>query len=98
MKIKFMQSLLKFVIISVTTLIVSITSAFAAGVSILAVWGGDEEAGFRQLLDGFTAETGIAYTYEGQRDVQEVVKTRLAGGNPPDVAIIPRPGEIAALA
>ena len=98
MKIKFMQSLLNFAIISVTTLIVSITSAFAAGVSILAVWGGDEEAGFRQLLDGFTAETGIAYTYEGQRDVQEVVKTRLAGGNPPDVAIIPRPGEIAALA
>ena len=44
MKIKFIQSLLKFVIISVTTLIVSITSAFAAGVSILAVWGGDEEA------------------------------------------------------
>ena len=39
MKIKFMQSLLNFVIISVTTLIVSITSAFAAGVSILAVWG-----------------------------------------------------------
>ena len=36
MKIKFMQSLLKFVIISVTTLVVSITSAFAAGVSILA--------------------------------------------------------------
>ncbi|MCS5612873.1 MAG: ABC transporter substrate-binding protein, partial [Candidatus Poribacteria bacterium] len=73
-------------------------SAFAAGVSILAVWGGDEEAGFRELLNGFTAETGIAVNYEGDRDVQEVVKQRLAGGNPPDIAIIPRPGEIAALA
>ena len=98
MKIRLVQLLLKFVIISFTTLFVSISSAFAAGVSILAVWGGDEEAGFRQLLDGFTAETGISYTYEGDRDVQEVVKQRLAGGNPPDVAIIPRPGEIAALA
>ena len=98
MKIRLAQLLLKFVIISFTTLFVSISSAFAAGVSILAVWGGDEEAGFRQLLDGFTAETGISYTYEGDRDVQEVVKQRLAGGNPPDIAIIPRPGEIAALA
>ena len=98
MKIKFVQFLLKFVIISFTALIVSISSAFAAGVSILAVWGGDEEAGFRELLNGFTAETGIAVNYEGDRDVQEVVKQRLAGGNPPDIAIIPRPGEIAALA
>ena len=98
MKIRLVQLLLKFVIISFTALFVSISSAFAAGVSILAVWGGDEEAGFRQLLDGFTAETGISYTYEGDRDVQEVVKQRLAGGNPPDIAIIPRPGEIAALA
>ena len=98
MKILLRNSLLRYIIISFTTLIISASSVYAAEVSILAVWGGDEEAGFRELLNGFTAETGIAINYEGDRDVQEVVKQRLAGGNPPDIAIIPRPGEIAALA
>jgi alpha-glucoside transport system substrate-binding protein len=30
-------------------------------VSILATWGGDEETGFREVLDAFTKASGIAY-------------------------------------
>ena len=73
-------------------------SAALADVSVMGSWGGDEEAGFRELLDAFTQKTGIAVDYEGDREVTVLVKTRLAGGNPPDIAMIPRPGEIAALA
>ncbi|HOE76498.1 MAG TPA: extracellular solute-binding protein [Rectinema sp.] len=64
-------------------------------VTILATWGGDEEAGFREVLDRFTAETGIPYSYEGNRDSTVVLKSRVASSNPPDIAILPRPGEVA---
>ncbi len=67
-------------------------------VTILASWGGDEEAGFREVLDAFTAKTGIPYVYEGSRAVTVLLKSRVAGGSPPDVAMVPRPGEMAALA
>jgi ABC-type glycerol-3-phosphate transport system substrate-binding protein len=64
-------------------------------VTILATWGGDEEAGFREVLNKFTEETGIPYSYEGNRDSTVVLKSRVASANPPDIAILPRPGEVA---
>lgn len=67
-------------------------------VTVMANWGGDEEAGFREVLDAFTAETGIPYVYEGTRNLGTLVRSRVAGGNPPDVAMMPRPGEVAELA
>jgi len=65
-----------------------------AQVSILANWGGDEEAGFRAVLDA----SGVAYSYEGNRDSTVVLKSRVAANNAPDIAILPRPGEVAAYA
>jgi alpha-glucoside transport system substrate-binding protein len=70
----------------------------AKPVTILATWGGDEELGFREVLDAFAKKTGIAYTYEGNRDSTVVLKSRVAGNNPPDVAFVPRPGEVVAYA
>ena len=70
----------------------------AETVTIMATWGGAEEAGFREVLDAFTAKTGIPHAYEGNRDVHIVLKTRIAGGNSPDVAIIPQFGVIVELA
>ena len=67
-------------------------------VTVMANWGGDEEAGFREVLDAFTAKTGIPYIYEGTRNLGVLVRSRIAGGNPPDVAMIPRPGEVAEFA
>jgi len=67
-------------------------------VSILATWGGDEEAGFRAVLDAFTKATGVEYSYEGNRDSTVVLKSRVAANNAPDVAFLPRPGEVAAYA
>lgn len=67
-------------------------------VSILGNWGGDEEAGFRTVLDAFTKQSGVKYSYEGNRQSTVVLKTRVAANNAPDVAFVPRPGEVAAYA
>jgi len=66
----------------------------SAQVTILATWGGDEEAGFRAVLDA----SKIPYTYEGNRDSTIILKSRVAANNAPDVAFVPRPGEVAAYA
>jgi alpha-glucoside transport system substrate-binding protein len=63
-------------------------------VTVMAHWGGDEEAGFREVLDAFTEKTGIPYSYEGNRDLTAILKTRVAAGNPPDIAMLSRPGEV----
>jgi alpha-glucoside transport system substrate-binding protein len=67
-------------------------------VSILATWGGDEQAGFQAVLDAFSKESGVKYSYEGNRDSTVVLKSRVAADNPPDIAFVPRPGEVAAYA
>ena len=60
--------------------------------TVLSLWGGSERANFLAVIDGFTAKTGIAVQYETARDFLPVMRTRLAAGNPPMIAIIPRPG------
>lgn len=65
--------------------------------SILATWGGDEEAGFREVLDAFSKQSGVAYSYEGNRDSTVVLKSRVAANNAPDLAFLPQ-GEVAAYA
>ena len=67
-----------------------------ATIEVMAQWGDAEQAGFEEVLAAFTAETGVEVTYVSERDLTTVLPTRIAGGNPPDVAMISRPGEIAA--
>lgn len=67
-------------------------------VSVLSLWGGGEQEAFQKVLTAFTKETGIKTKYESARDFLPVVRSRLAAGNPPMVAIIPRPGIVADLA
>jgi alpha-glucoside transport system substrate-binding protein len=67
-------------------------------VTVLSLWGGAEQEAFQKVLDGFTAKTGINVQYEQARDFLPALRTRLAAGNPPAVAIIPRPGVMTDLA
>lgn len=62
-------------------------------VEIAAVWSGDEQAAFQEVLDAFTEETGVetSFTSTGD-DIATVLGSRIAGGDPPDVAILPQPG------
>jgi alpha-glucoside transport system substrate-binding protein len=67
-------------------------------VTVLSLWGGSEKEAFQKVLDGFTKKTSIKTKYETARDFLPVIRTRLAAGNPPMVAIVPRPGIVTDLA
>jgi alpha-glucoside transport system substrate-binding protein len=66
---------------------------------VTSLWGGAEEAAFQLVLDAFEESSGITVVYEPNRtDYQTVIRTRIQGGNPPDVAIIPGIGFLRQLA
>lgn len=67
-------------------------------VSVLAVWGGDERDAFLAMVRPFEEMTGVEVRYEGTRDINAVLTTRVQGGNPPDVAGLPGPGQMAEFA
>lgn len=62
-------------------------------VEVAAVWTGAEQASFEAVLDSFAQETGanVTYTSTGD-DIATVLGTRIEGGDPPDVALLPQPG------
>ena len=60
-------------------------------VSVIATWGGDEQESFMAMVEPWEEETGATVEYEGTRDLNAVLTTRVEGGNPPDVAGLPGP-------
>ncbi|MFQ5967518.1 MAG: ABC transporter substrate-binding protein [Acidimicrobiia bacterium] len=62
-------------------------------VTVLGTWGSEQEQ-FSAAYQPFVEETGIGVAFEGTRDLPAVLTTRLAAGNPPDLAIIPNPGQM----
>ena len=59
-------------------------------ITVTSLWGGSEQENFEKVLAAFTAKTGIEVAYESVRDnYATALQTRISGGNPPDVAIIP---------
>jgi len=71
-------------------------SAAAAGKDLVFVagWGGSGGDGLAALCAAFTKQTGIKATYEKTDNVEALIRTRIAGGNPPDVALQTRPAVI----
>jgi len=67
-------------------------------VTVLGVWAGDELDAFREVVYPFTEDTGIGMAFEGTRDLAAVLTTRTEAGNPPDLAILPNPGQLMELA
>jgi alpha-glucoside transport system substrate-binding protein len=66
---------------------------------VIAEWSGAEQASFKAVLDGFSSKTGATVTYtSGGDNTSVLVNSRVAGGNPPDVALIAQPGEVVQLA
>lgn len=65
---------------------------------VIAEWSGAEQASFQAVLDGFTKKTGAKITYtSGGDNTSVLVNSRVAGGNPPDVALIAQPGAVVQL-
>jgi len=62
-------------------------------VEVAAVWTGTEQENFQTVLDAFAEETGAKVTYTSTGDdIATVLGTRIQGGDPPDVAMLPQPG------
>ncbi|MBE0477281.1 MAG: carbohydrate ABC transporter substrate-binding protein [Coriobacteriia bacterium] len=60
-------------------------------VSVVGVWGGGELESFQEVVAGWEEETGGEMRFEGTRDLSAILRSRIAGGNPPDLAILPNP-------
>jgi alpha-glucoside transport system substrate-binding protein len=59
----------------------------------MSLWGASEQDNFQKVLDAFKTKTGVTAKYESIRtDYGTTLQTRVSGGNPPDVAIIPNIG------
>ena len=67
--------------------------------NVAADWSGAEQKNFEQVLDKFSKDTGakVNYTSYGS-DVATTLGTKIQGGDPPDVAVIPQPGLLQDLA
>ncbi|MFD4033140.1 ABC transporter substrate-binding protein [Streptomyces sp. NPDC058637] len=64
-------------------------------ISVAAVWTGPEQANFTKVLDEFEKRTGAAVTFVPAQDpIVNFLGTKIAGGQPPDVAMIPQVGAI----
>jgi len=64
-------------------------------VVIAVVWSGAELEAFEKTLIPFEEDTGIDVVIESVgRDLPAVLVTRLAVGNPPDLAAMPNPGQM----
>jgi len=74
------------------------TRKSAGSIEVYSLWGGSEQDAFLKVTAAFTKATGIDVKYTGGRDFTTEIASRLAAGNPPDIAIVPRPGYLASLA
>src|SRR5437879_3351800 len=63
----------------------------AGSVKVIAEWASTEQANFLSVLKPFEDSTGIKVQYESTRDLSAVLRTRVAAGNPPDLAAAPNP-------
>ena len=63
----------------------------AGSVNVMATWTGAEQASFFAVMKPFTDQTGITINYEASRDQDALLTTRVASGNPPDLAAAPSP-------
>src|ERR1700686_5452582 len=63
----------------------------AGSVNVMATWTGAEQASFMAVMKPFTDQTGITINYEASRDQDALLTTRVAAGNPPDLAAAPSP-------
>ena len=66
-------------------------SVHGGSVNVIGVWSGGELDSFNAVLAPFTAQTGITVNFEASRDQDAILTTRVAAGNPPDLAAAPSP-------
>jgi alpha-glucoside transport system substrate-binding protein len=60
-------------------------------IHVMGVWGGEELKAFRVVTEEWESRTTGRVEFEGTRDMTAVLRARVMGGNPPDLAILPNP-------
>ncbi|KUO18469.1 ABC transporter substrate-binding protein [Streptomyces dysideae] len=62
---------------------------------VAAVWSGAEQANFKKVLEEFEKRTGATVTFVPAQDpIINFLGSKIAGGAPPDIAMLPQPGAI----
>jgi alpha-glucoside transport system substrate-binding protein len=67
------------------------TDLHGKSVSIIGTWSGAELDSFNAVLQPWESQTGATVQFEGTRDINAILTTRVAAGNPPDLAAAPSP-------
>ncbi|HVV21874.1 MAG TPA: extracellular solute-binding protein [Pseudonocardiaceae bacterium] len=64
-------------------------------IQVAGIWSGDEQKDFEQVLHAFEQQTGatVQYTSDGD-ELPTVLQTKIAGKNPPNIALLGQPGSI----
>ncbi|MFE6283086.1 ABC transporter substrate-binding protein [Streptomyces sp. NPDC057877] len=63
--------------------------------SVAAVWTGAEQKNFKTVLQEFEKRTGAKITFVPAQDpIINFLGSKIAGGQPPDIAMLPQPGAI----
>src|ERR1700674_1329814 len=65
------------------------SSPSAGSVSVTGVWSGPEQASFEAVVKPFENQTGIKVDYTSTNDLDAILRTSVAAGNPPDIAAAP---------
>jgi alpha-glucoside transport system substrate-binding protein len=68
------------------------TTGEAEVLQVFTDWTGTDQVKFEAIAKAFTEKTGINVQLEGTTDFLTVLRTRVAAGDLPMVAIVPRPG------
>ncbi|MEV0965844.1 ABC transporter substrate-binding protein [Streptomyces sp. NPDC049910] len=64
-------------------------------IQVAAVWTGPEQENFTKVLKEFEKRTGAAVTFVPAQDpIVNFLGTKIAGGSPPDVAMLPQVGAV----
>jgi ABC-type Fe3+ transport system substrate-binding protein len=75
------------------------SSHIGGSVTVWAEWTSTEEQDFLAAVTPFENETGITVNYSGKgSNMDTALNAAVAGGAPPDVALVPDPGELNTLA
>src|SRR5438093_2131298 len=56
-------------------------------VDVLGIWGSEEQADFEAMIQQWKTDTSAQVNFTGSRDINSLLTTRVAGGDPPDVAL-----------
>ncbi|MGW7672876.1 ABC transporter substrate-binding protein [Streptomyces sp. NPDC054775] len=64
-------------------------------VTVAAVWTGVEQSNFKKVLDAFSKKTGAKVDFVSTGDnVSTVIGSKIAGGDAPDVVMVPQVGVV----